>query len=340
MSRRRPRSTTPAPLLELRGVQVRFGGLTAVDVDRMTVHEGRIVGLIGANGAGKTTLFDVISGFVTPTTGSIRFRGTELVALSPAERALGGLGRSFQNATLFESMTVAETLAVAFERRLRGLGIVANGLGLPRQRRAERAIRSRVEELVDLMGLGAFHDKFISELSTGSRRIVDLACILAHEPKLLLLDEPSSGIAQREVEALGELLLRVKASLGCTLLIVEHDIPMIRDLADEIYALEVGRILSHGTPQEVLSDPEVVRSYLGTDATVVERSGSLAETADDDAAPVDTHADNGYEDMTVKELRELARELDVTGRSGMRRDELLDAIRAATETDQEDHDGR
>ena len=332
-------SSTKAPLLELRDIQVRFGGLVAVDVDRMAVHEGRIVGLIGANGAGKTTLFDVISGFVTPTSGSIRYTGrVELVGRSPAERSLAGIGRSFQNATLFESMTVAETLAVAFERRLHGIGIVANGLALPRHRRAERAIRVKVEELVDLMGLGAFHDKFISELSTGSRRIVDLACILAHRPKLLLLDEPSSGIAQREVEALGELLLRVKGQLGCTLLIVEHDIPMIRDLAHEIYALEVGRVLSHGTPEEVLSDPEVIRSYLGTDATVVERSGSVADLEHDSAATSRPRR-NGLEHLTVKQLRELARELDVSRRSGMRRDELLRAIRETTETDQEERHG-
>ena len=326
MTTLRERLRAKPALLELRGIRVRFGGLVAVNVEHMAIREGRIVGLIGANGAGKTTLFDVISGFVKPEAGSLLLRGeVELTDLTPSQRALEGLGRSFQNASLFESMTVAETLAVAFERRLRGKGVVANGLGVPWYRRAERAVQSEVEELVDLMGLGAFHDKFISELSTGSRRMVDLACIMAHRPKLLLLDEPSSGIAQREVEALGALLHKVKKDLGCTLVVVEHDIPMIRDLADELYALEIGTVISHGTPEEVLSDPQVIHSYLGTDATVVERSGAAATNGHHERRP-DSVTPDGLEDLTVAELRDRARQLAVPGRSKMRRDELMAAI--------------
>jgi branched-chain amino acid transport system ATP-binding protein len=307
------------PLLELRDIVVRFGGLTAVDVDHMAIHDGRIVGLIGPNGAGKTTLFDVISGFVEPDQGSIVLDGdVELVGLSPALRARRGLGRSFQNATLFESLTVAETLAVAFERRLAGEGFLSSAFHMPWATRMERRVRSEVEDLIDLMGLGAFHDKFISELSTGSRRIVDLACVSAHRPRVLLLDEPSSGIAQREVEALEAVLRRVKEALGCTLIVVEHDIPMLRSLADELYAMVVGRVAAHGTPDEVLSDPEVITSYLGTDPRAVERSG-LAQMQ-----PSERKAN----DMGNADLRAMARKLKIAGRSKMTRDELLAAVSA------------
>lgn len=313
------------PVLELRGVVVRFGGLTAVDVERMVIQQGRIVGLVGANGAGKTTLFDVISGFVTPDEGSIVLDG-ELDMLQErmgaTRRARFGIGRSFQNATLFQSMTVAETLAVAFERRLEGQGLLSTAFATPGSRRRERQVRAGVEELVERLGLGAFHDKFISELSTGSRRIVDIACLMAHRPRLLLLDEPSSGIAQREVEALESLLRRVKDELGCTIIVVEHDIPLIRSLADEMYAMEVGRVISHGTPAEVLSDPVVVRAYLGTDPRAVERSGGAR-----DARPVRSVV--SLDTLSVKQLRDRAQELGIVGRSSMNRTELLKAVRRA-----------
>ncbi|MBW3560956.1 MAG: ATP-binding cassette domain-containing protein [Actinobacteria bacterium] len=333
------RLLTRAPVLEVRDVVVRFGGLTAVDVDRLTVHEGRIVGLVGSNGAGKTTLFDVISGFVTPDAGSLVLDGDlDLLdeGMGAGQRARYGIGRSFQNATLFQSMTVAETLAVAFERRLAGQGLLSAAFATPWSRRRERLVREHVEELVERLGLGAFHDKFISELSTGSRRIVDIACVMAHRPRLLLLDEPSSGIAQREVEALETLLRRVKSELGCTLMVVEHDIPLIRSLADELYAMEVGQVISHGTPHEVLSDPAVIRAYLGTDPRAVERSGAattsdLTENDDDpDLAAASLEA------LTLKQLREQARALDIPGRSSMNRAELVDAVRTTQEEPEAD----
>jgi branched-chain amino acid transport system ATP-binding protein len=261
-------------VLRIQGVVVRFGGLTAVDVDEMLIPGGSIVGIVGANGAGKTTLFDVLSGFVEPESGSVVLDGTtELLGMKPELRAQRGLGRSFQNATLFESMTVAETLAVAFHRRLGRRSIVGAALGVDRGR--ERAVARRVDDLVELMGLGSFYDKFVHELSTGSRRIVDLACVLAHRPRVLLLDEPSSGIAQREVEALGSLLVRVKESLGCTFVVIEHDIPMIRSLSDAMYGMETGRVIARGTPDEVLNDHRVIEAYLGTDPTTISRSGAI-----------------------------------------------------------------
>ncbi|HZS13348.1 MAG TPA: ATP-binding cassette domain-containing protein [Candidatus Dormibacteraeota bacterium] len=261
--------------LEIRDVLVQFGGVRAVDVEHMAIRRGRIAGLIGQNGAGKTTLFDVISGFVPQRRGSVVLDGEhELTGLSPVQRAHLGLGRSFQAATLFESLTVAESLMVAFHTRMESSGPLSSALQLPWARREERAVRVRVDELIDLMGLGAFHDKFISELSTGTRRIVDLAGVLALQPSVLLLDEPSSGIAQREVEQLGALLREVREALDCTMVVVEHDIPLVRTLCDELYAMETGRVIAHGTCDEVLSDDKVVESYLGGGSRAVERSGA------------------------------------------------------------------
>jgi len=261
-------------VLRITGVVVRFGGLTAVDVDEMLIPSGAIVGIVGANGAGKTTLFDVLSGFVEPQQGSVVLDGaTELIGMKPELRAQRGLGRSFQNATLFESMTVAETLAVAFHTHLPNASLFGAALGS--RRLAERGVAAKVDELVELMGLASFYDKFIHELSTGSRRIVDLACVLAHRPRVLLLDEPSSGIAQREVEALGNLLVRVKEALGCTFVVIEHDIPLIRTLSDAMYGMETGRVIARGTPDEVLNDHRVIEAYLGTDPTTISRSGAI-----------------------------------------------------------------
>ena len=263
------------PTLVLTDVAVRFGGLTAVDVSSMTFRPGRIVGLLGANGAGKTTLLDAISGHV-PATGSILLGGHDLSRLSPAQRARAGLGRSYQNAALFEGLTVEETLRVAYDGVLRGIGPVAGAMHLPRARRSERSVGTALEDVIEAMGLSAYRDKFVGELSTGSRRIVDLAGLFAARPAVVLLDEPSSGIAQREVEELGAVLRRAQRTLGCTMVVVEHDIPLLRSLSDEMYAMETGRVIAHGTPDEVLAEPQVVASYLGTGTRAVERSGAAS----------------------------------------------------------------
>jgi ABC-type branched-subunit amino acid transport system ATPase component len=254
-------------------IRVEFGGIVAVDDVSFGVRRGAILGLIGPNGAGKTTLFDAMCGFVPTTSGHVRLDGRDITSLAPAERSRAGLARSFQDAKLFSSLTVAETLACALERKVRTEGPISTVLGLPWVWAAERAITARVNELIDLFRLGAFYDKFISELSTGSRRIVDLACVLAHEPTVLLLDEPSSGIAQRETEALGPLLKRVQKTTGCTMLLVEHDMPLVTSVSDELIALETGRVIARGTPKQVTNDHRVIEAYLGTDERVVRRSG-------------------------------------------------------------------
>ena len=261
-------------VLQCRGVVKRFGGITAVDSVDLDLRDGQIIGLIGHNGAGKTTLMDCISGFLPIDGGRIGLRGLDVTEWQPHERAVGGLGRSFQDARLYPSLTVAETIAVACERHLANRDIVASALGLPASYEVELDIHAKVEELVELMGLGAYHEKLTGELSTGSRRIVDLACILAQDPSVLMLDEPSGGVAQKETEALGPLLLRVRERTGCSILVIEHDMPLLASICDELVALETGAVIARGTPDEVLSHPAVIESYLGTDESAINRSGA------------------------------------------------------------------
>jgi branched-chain amino acid transport system ATP-binding protein len=261
-------------LLETAGLVKRFGGITAVsDVD-LKLRDGQILGLIGHNGAGKTTLMDCISGFLPIDGGRIRLRGVDVTDWAPHERARGGVARSFQDALLYPTLTVAETIAVARERHLASTDIVAAALQLPASYESEMAVAEKVDELIELMGLDAFRQKLTGELSTGSRRIVDLACILAQDPRVLMLDEPSGGVAQKETEALGPLLLRVREQVGCSVLVIEHDMPLLRTICDEMVALELGGVIAQGTPTEVLEHPAVIESYLGTDDTAINRSGA------------------------------------------------------------------
>jgi ABC-type branched-subunit amino acid transport system ATPase component len=260
-------------LLSCRGIVKRFGGIHAVDEVDLDLRQGEILGLIGQNGAGKTTLFDCISGFLPIDGGTVELRGRDVTGWAPHERARAGLGRSFQEALLYPSLTTWETIAIAFERHLANKEMVAAALHLPASYESETDLAGRVEALIELMGLGAFRDKLLGELSSGSRRIVELACILAQDPTVVLLDEPSAGVAQRETEALGPLLRRVQAYTGCSMLVIEHDMPLIAAVSDEVIALELGRVIARGTPSEVLSHPRVVESYLGTDAAAIARSG-------------------------------------------------------------------
>ena len=274
-------------VLDLDSISVRYGGVLAVNDVSFTLREGEVLGLIGPNGAGKTTLFDAISGFSGLSSGRIRLGRTDMTEWSRNRRAEAGLGRSFQDARLFPSLTVAENIAVALERHLDVRDPVAAALGLPSVTDTEVEAAWKVKDLIELLGLEAFRNKFVAELSTGSRRIVDLAMSLAHHPSVLLLDEPSSGIAQRETEALGPLLLRIQRELGCSLLVIEHDMPLITGISDRMIALELGSIIAEGTPSEVVNDPYVVASYLGTDEAAVMRSGTLAAPG----SPADTTAE-------------------------------------------------
>jgi branched-chain amino acid transport system ATP-binding protein len=275
-------------VLEVRGLTKRFGGIRAVDDVSFDLRRGEILGLIGPNGAGKTTIFDLLSGLLTADGGRITMAGHDITGWGPHRRAALGLGRSFQDARIFPSLTVAENIAIGLERHIEVRDHLSSLLYLPAVQDSEADVAFTVEELIELLNLQAYRDKFVAELSTGSRRIVDLAMAIGHAPSVLILDEPSSGIAQREAEALGPLLLRIRDETRCSMLVIEHDMPLITSISDEIVALELGRVLLRGTPEEVTSDPRVVESYLGGGGVATQRSGNSAEALVAETTGADT----------------------------------------------------
>jgi branched-chain amino acid transport system ATP-binding protein len=268
------------PQLAVHDVSKNFGGIAAVGGVSFAVAPGEIVGFIGPNGAGKTTLFDVISGFLPADGGRIELArdGTvhDLTRTPPQVRARLGLGRSFQDGRLFPALTVSEAIAVSLETEVEVRDPLAAALHFPTVASSEKQVGQRVDDLIELLGLGAFRDKFVHELSTGSRRIVDLACVLGHNPTVLLLDEPSSGIAQREAEALGPVLLQIRDELGASLLVIEHDLPLLTSIAARLIALDLGLVIADGPTDEVVRHPAVVASYLGTTEATIARSGVQA----------------------------------------------------------------
>ena len=267
---RADRTTPDGPAIAVRDVSVSFGGLRAVDGATILVEHGEVVGLIGTNGAGKSTLMNAIGGFV-PSEGTVEILGKDVGSLSASQRARTGLGRTFQAARLFPELTVRETVQGALEARGR-TGCLSTALVLPNSGRVERAKRTQAAELIDFLGLGRYADVFVAELSTGTRRIVELAGLLALNAQILCLDEPTAGIAQRETEAFGPLLKAIQGELGATMVVIEHDMPMIMALSDRVYCLEAGQVIAEGVPDVVRNDPKVVASYLGTDERAIQRS--------------------------------------------------------------------
>jgi ABC-type branched-subunit amino acid transport system ATPase component/ABC-type branched-subunit amino acid transport system permease subunit len=262
------------PILVCRDITKRFGGVHALSHVDLEVRPGEIVGLIGQNGAGKTTLMDCVSGFHAVDGGSVTFRGVDMTTWSPNERARGRLGRTFQEARLFPSLTVSEVIAVACERTVATRSLIADATRQPASYLSEDLTATKVADLVDLLGLGLYANTPVSALSTGTRRIVELACLLAEEPVLMCLDEPSAGVAQRETEALGPLLRKICEHTGAAMLVIEHDMPLLAGLCDRLVAMELGEVLVCGAPAEVLEHPAVIASYLGTDAAAINRSGA------------------------------------------------------------------
>ncbi|MCL4423201.1 MAG: ATP-binding cassette domain-containing protein [Actinobacteria bacterium] len=274
----RPSSSHPEPAaFEVMEATLHFGGVAALDGVSFYANKGEIVGIIGANGAGKTTLFDLCSGFLSSPSALVALGGQDITALPAFLRFEHGLGRMFQDARLFPSMTVKEALAVGFDRHVRVREPIACILGLGASLDSEAELKAHVEDLISAMGLERYQDAFISELSTGTRRIVELAGAMAHRPQVLLLDEPSSGIAQRESEALAELILAFREQTGATMVVIEHDIPLISSIADRLICMHLGQVISEGSPEKVLADPMVVSSYLGTDEVAIARSGPAME---------------------------------------------------------------
>lgn len=266
------RDPTSAPLLEVVELRKRFGGVRAVDGVSFDVRCGEILGLIGPNGAGKTTLFEMVSGFTKPDSGEVRFKGRTVTRLTPQARCRLGLVRSFQEARLFPTMTTLEVIMLSRERA-NPTRFLSSVLGLPTATRREREKRLWAEQVVAAMGLSAYASSTIASLSTGTRRMVELACVVSLQPDLILLDEPSAGIAQRESEALAAVILRLRDEMGMTVVVIEHDVPLIMKVSDRVLAMDTGHRIAIGTPPEVCSHPAVIASYLGANRTAISRSG-------------------------------------------------------------------
>ena len=263
------------PALVAEAVHVSFGGVRANDGVSINVGMGEIVGLLGTNGSGKTTLMNAVSGTVPLADGAIALFGEDVSKRGAVQRAECGMARVFQDGRLFESLTVAETLAVSMESRWRS-SLLGCLIALPHFQAAEWAIEDEVEQRAAEFGLTGYLDRLTSELSMGTRRIVELACIVSAHPRMVLLDEPTAGIAQREAEAFGPLIRRIRDSLGCGVLLIEHDIPLMLSVCDRIYAMNAGRVLTEGPPDQVRSDPRVVAAYLGGDPRAIARSGATS----------------------------------------------------------------
>ena len=265
-------TNTDGSVIATSELTVDFGGIVAVDKVAFHAMPGEVIGLIGTNGAGKSTLLNAIGGYV-PSRGRVDILGTDVSRLAPHLRARIGLGRTFQAATLFPELTVRETVQLALEARGR-TSFWGSLLFYPPSIAKERIKRAEASELIDFLGLGRYADRFVVELSTGTRRIVALASMLAVAPRVMCLDEPTAGVAQREAEAFGPLIKRVQAELDATLVVVEHDLPLIMSISDRIYCMEAGAVIAHGDPETVRNDPLVVASYLGTDDRAIERSNA------------------------------------------------------------------
>ena len=261
----------PGPALQTRDVSVHFGGNTAVDHVSVHVDHGELVGLIGTNGAGKSTLLNAISGFV-PAEGRVFVFGTDITARRSPARHARGLGRGFQGARIYPGLTVRESLMVALEARSRS-NLVASMTGLPPSPDQERTKRVEADEIIDYMGLKRYADHFVATLSTGTRRIVELSSLLAVNARVLLLDEPTGGVAQREAEAFGPLIKQVQAELDAAVIVIEHDMPLVMGISDRVYCLEAGAVIAEGSPEQVRRDPLVIASYLGTSDQAIGRSG-------------------------------------------------------------------
>ncbi|HEY3669770.1 MAG TPA: ATP-binding cassette domain-containing protein [Acidimicrobiia bacterium] len=249
--------------LMARGITVTFGGRVAVDHVDLRVGARELVGLIGTNGAGKSTLMNAIGGFV-PAVGEVEVLGRDVTDLPAYRRHRLGLGRTFQAARLYDDLTVRETVMVALEARDRSR-VVPSMLHVPPSPRAERRKRAEADDILAALGLGDTADQPTAALSTGTRRLVELAGQLALGARVVLLDEPTAGLSQRETEAFGPRLREIQRDLDAAVLLIEHDMPLVMSVSDRVYCLEAGLVIAEGSPADVRADPLVIASYLGAD---------------------------------------------------------------------------
>ena len=252
------------------GISMRYGGLQALDDVSIHAHAGEILGVMGPNGAGKTTLFDTLSGQVRPSAGEVYLDGVDITRLSSHQRARRGLGRTFQQAKLFDDLTVLEALHLALQADTPSNSLTAM-LGMPTARRSGRARQASAGDLIEMLDLGEFRHRYVSELSTGTRRLAELGCVAALGAKVLLLDEPTAGFAHQEVERFIDVVRRLRAHLDATIVVIDHDVPMMLELTDRLYVLDLGVVIAEGSPSLLYENERVAAAYLGDAATTVAR---------------------------------------------------------------------
>jgi len=252
------------PALSIEHIAVHFGGLVAIADMSFTVNEGEVVSLIGPNGAGKTTAFNVITGFLRPTKGDVRYRGMSLHHLKPHQVTALGLARTFQRTSVFQSVSVFENVMIGLHRRGRS-HLWDTLLALPRERQSEEELRAKAAEILKFVGIERRADDIAGSLPYGEQRLLGVALALAADPSMLLLDEPVSGMNPTETSRFMQLLSKLR-ELGVTILLVEHDMPMVMGVSDRIVVLNYGRIIAEGPPAAIQGNPEVIRAYLGQGA--------------------------------------------------------------------------
>ncbi|HUP85836.1 MAG TPA: ABC transporter ATP-binding protein [Acidimicrobiales bacterium] len=251
-------------VLETRGCSIRFGGVQAARDVSISVGEWEIVGVIGPNGAGKTTTFNMITGFYTPNDGSVLFKGVDVTDLAVHERTALGMGRTFQNVGLVKGSTVRENLKTA-QHLQADYATIAGMVGVPRTFSSERELSRRADLLLGILGLGDLADTRVAGLPYGVLKRVEVATVLATDPDVLLLDEPSSGMGPEEAHQLGDTLLELRREFGLSIVMIEHHVPLVVRVCDYVYCLNFGELLAEGKPDAVRNHPEVVRAYLGED---------------------------------------------------------------------------